>query len=248
MLCRWYARVDSGRAMHAAAAASGEYAACLRLKRSFSAPHISHCMGQYARHSCLHMLPVYLRCQCCSAASVFTCESHGPRARALSAPVTVFTVRGTGTPSPSQLCARVRVSHGLSFRAALMPSSVTIYSLSPSQTGLLSLHLCVYSPSPSQAGLLSRCCVYSPKDSESVTLAARVRVRLELGCTVAAEAFLSYVQCIYSRSTPRTLSTFFFLHALGTFSVYLAVQPRTRAKSLPARARCASRIHTIVLG
>ena len=119
----------------AAAAASGEYAACLRLKRSFSAPHISHCMGQYARHSCLHMLPVYLRCQCCSAASVFTCESHGPRARALSAPVTVFTVRGTGTPSPSQLCARVRVSHGLSFRAALMPSSVAIYSLSPSRAG-----------------------------------------------------------------------------------------------------------------
>jgi hypothetical protein len=63
--------------------ASGEHAARLRLKRSFSAPHISYCMGQY---SCLHTqsqagCSVYLRC-----------ESH--RLPVLSAPVCVFTVEG----------------------------------------------------------------------------------------------------------------------------------------------------------
>ena len=127
-------------------------------------------------------MPVLLCCQC-----IYVRVPRAPGPGSLSSCHCIYGPRH-GTPSPSQLCARVRVSHGLSFRAALMPSSVAIYSLSPSRAGLLSLHLCVYSPSPSQAGLLSRCCVYSPKDSESVT--ARVRVRHELGCKVAADAFL----------------------------------------------------------
>ena len=148
--------------------ASGKHAARLRLKRSFSAPHISHCMGQY---SCLHTqsqagCSVYLRC-----------ESHG--LPVLSAPVCVYTVRGT--PIPSQ-----RESESVTCWAALLP----LYLRRESQ-GLLSapIYVCTVrgTPIPSQresesvtgwAALLPlylRCeshglgncvCIHGPKDSE----------------------------------------------------------------------------------
>ena len=111
--------------------ASGEHAARLRLKRSFSAPHISYCMGQY---SCLHTqsqagCSVYLRC-----------ESHG--LPVLSAPVCVCTVRGT--PIPSQ-----RESESVTSWAALLP----LYFQCESH-GLRSAPVCVCAvrgtPIPSQ--------------------------------------------------------------------------------------------------
>ena len=203
-------------------------------------------MGQYARHSYLHMLPVYLRCQCCSAASVFTCESHRPRARALSAPVTcIYGPRHCQWHSESvtALCPSPSQS-----RAELQSRSdafISCYLQSESVTGwLLSLHLCVYSPSPSQAGLLSRCCVYSPKDSESVT--ARVRVRLELGCRIAADAFLRPVLHNLKSDLVILLNTkhVFFLHRLffPIFSVTSSDPPLARYEHPRTRALCLAHV------
>jgi hypothetical protein len=99
--------------------ASGEHAARLRLKRSFSAPHISYCMGQY---SCLHTPSQ------AGLLSVFTVRV--PRLPVLSAPVYVFTVEGlrfrhSASQSPSR-CSAATVFPVRVPRAALS-SSLCMY-------------------------------------------------------------------------------------------------------------------------
>ena len=127
-------------------------------------------------------MPVLLCCQC-----IYVRVPRAPGPGSLSSCHCIYGPRHWHSESVTALCPSPSQS-----RAELQSRSdafISCYLQSESVTGwLLSLHLCVYSPSPSQAGLLSRCCVYSPKDSESVT--ARVRVRHELGCKVAADAFL----------------------------------------------------------